>query len=83
MLLKIKGKQKTKAPCHVNSAATGNVTVAIIQGQSMRRHREAFLTWSQYAQTFNISLIMTVSLLHETGNIENADIGEVPLDQTF
>lgn len=39
-------------------------------------------TWSQYAQTFNISLIMTVSL-HETENIENADIGEVPLDQIF
>lgn len=82
MLLKIKGKQKTKALCHVNSAAMGNVTVTIIQGQSMRRHREAFLTWSRYAQTFNISLIMTVSL-HGTGNIENADIGEVPLNQTF
>lgn len=48
----------------------------------MRHHREAFLTRSQYAQTFNISLIMTVSL-HETENIENADIGEVPLDQIF
>ena len=40
----------------------------------------ALITHSQYVQTFNISLIMSVSL-HETKNIENVDIGEVPLDQ--
>lgn len=40
----------------------------------------ALITHGQYAQTFNISLIMSVSL-HETKNIENVDIGEVPLDQ--
>lgn len=40
----------------------------------------AFITQSRCAGTSNISLIMSVSL-HETENIENVDIGEVPLDQ--
>lgn len=40
----------------------------------------ASITQSRYAQTSNVSLIMSVPL-HETKNIENADTGEVPLDQ--
>lgn len=40
----------------------------------------ALMTQSQYAQTFSISLIMSISL-HKTENIENVDFGEVPLDQ--
>lgn len=40
----------------------------------------ASITQSRYAQTSNVSLVMSVPL-HETKNIENADTGEVPLDQ--
>jgi hypothetical protein len=42
----------------------------------------ALITQGQYVQTFNISPIMSVSF-HETKNIENVDIGELPLDQIF
>lgn len=53
--------------CYYNSRTINSILLPLIKNESI-------------GTTFNISLIMSVSL-HETKDIEKVDIGDVPLNQ--